>query len=136
MTRLVKCSQCSGRGWKIVTRRGHVAAAALGLATSSREECLYCEGGELLAEMFDWEIFIPVDGVDQLGPCGTSAWQATSMDALRAALRRMDPAAKPWGRIIHRFYDFGVLPDEWSRRGIFHATLDPAGSVRFERVGP
>lgn len=136
MTRLVKCSECGGRGWKIVTRRGQVAAVALGAATSSREDCLYCEGGQLLAEMFEWEVFVPVDGVDQLGPCGTSSGQATSMDRLREALRRIDPALKPWGRITHRVYDFGALPDDWSRRVVFRATLDPAGSVRFERVGP
>ncbi|MEU6409404.1 hypothetical protein [Microbispora sp. NPDC046933] len=134
MTTPVKCTACDGRGWKIVTRRGQVAAVALGLETSSREDCLYCDGGQVLVEMFEWEVFVTADGTDVLGPCGTSAGQATSMDELRTALRRMDPARQPWGRITHRVYDFGTVPDDWSRRIIFRATLDAAGQVRFERT--
>jgi hypothetical protein len=134
MTTPVKCTVCDGRGWKIVTRRGQVAAATLGLATSSREDCLYCDRGQMLVEMFEWEVFVTADGTDELGPCGTSSGQATSMDELRKALRRMDPARKPWGRITHRVYDFGTVPDDWSRRIIFRATLDAAGQVHFERA--
>ncbi|WP_405396254.1 hypothetical protein [Microbispora hainanensis] len=134
MTTPVKCTACDGRGWKIVTRRGQVAAVAFGMETSSREDCLYCDGGQVLVEMFEWEVFVTADGTDELGPCGTSAGQATSMDELRTALRRMDPARQPWGRITHRVYDFGTVPDDWSRRIIFRATLDAAGQVRFERT--
>ncbi|MEV7804498.1 hypothetical protein AB0O28_16275 [Microbispora sp. NPDC088329] len=134
MTTPVECTACDGRGWKIVTRRGQVAAVSLGLATSSREDCLYCDGGQVPVEMFEWEVFLTDNGTDELGPCGTSAGQATSMDELRKALRRMDPARQPWGRITHRVYDFGTVPDDWSRRIIFRATLDAAGQVRFERT--
>ncbi|MEV7012937.1 hypothetical protein [Streptosporangium sp. NPDC051022] len=83
--------------------------------------------------MFEWEVFLTA-GTDRLGPCGTSSWQASSMDALRMALRKLAPNTDAWGRITHRVYDFGLLPDDWSRRVIFRATVDPAGSVRFKRV--
>ncbi|MFI6989581.1 hypothetical protein [Nonomuraea wenchangensis] len=134
MTTPVKCTACDGRGWKMVTRRGRVTAAMLGEATSSQEDCLYCDGGQLLVEMFEWETFLTNAGTDELGPCGATSGQATSMDELRKALRQMDPAREPWGRITHRVYDFGTVPDDWSRRVIFRATLDLAGSVRFERT--
>ncbi|GLW10327.1 hypothetical protein Misp01_54550 [Microtetraspora sp. NBRC 13810] len=106
----------------------------LGEATSSQEDCVYCDGPDPVVEMFEWEVFVTIDGVDEIGPCGTSSGQATSMDALRMALRRTDLGGKPWGRITHRIYEFGTFPDDWSRRVIFHATLDPAGSVRFKRA--
>jgi hypothetical protein len=134
MTTPVKCTACGGRGWTIVTRRGHVAAALLGEATSSQEDCLYCGGPEPLIEMFDWEVFVTVDGVEQPGPCGTSSGQATSMDALRTALRGIEPEVAARGRVTHRVHDFGTVPDDWSRRVIFRATVDPAGSVRFKRA--
>ena len=38
------------------------------------------------------------------------------------------------GLITHKVYDFGMVADDWSRREIFRASLDLAGSVRFERV--
>ncbi|GAB3137657.1 hypothetical protein [Microbispora hainanensis] len=79
MTTPVKCTACDGRGWKKVTRRGQVAAVALGMETSSREDCLYCDGGQVLVEMFEWEVFVTADGTDELGPCGISAGQATSI---------------------------------------------------------
>ncbi|MEU4411393.1 hypothetical protein AB0F88_43410 [Streptosporangium sp. NPDC023963] len=132
MTTPVKCDECDGRGWKIVTRRGHVATSFLGGAVSSQEDCLYCDGPEPIVEMFEWEVFTS-EGVDRLGPCGTSSGQATSMDELRKALRRMEPQPALWGRITRRLYDFGMAPGDWSRQVIFHATVDLAGSVRFER---
>jgi hypothetical protein len=134
MTTPVKCAACDGRGWKIVTRRGHVTAATLGEAVSSQVDCVYCDGPDPIVEMFEWEVFITGDGVDEIGPCGISSGQATSMDALRTALRRMDRGGSPWGRITHRVYEFGAVPDDWSRRVIFKARLDPAGSVRLERA--
>ncbi|MBB2914816.1 hypothetical protein FHS43_006128 [Streptosporangium becharense] len=134
MTTPVKCEECDGRGWKIVTRRGCVAATVLRMETSSREDCLYCDGAEQVIEMFEWEVFLSANGTDQLGPCGTSSSQAASMDDLRMALRRLAANTGAWGRITHRLYDFGTVPDDWSRRVIFKATVDPAGSVRFERV--
>ncbi|SDR05745.1 hypothetical protein [Thermostaphylospora chromogena] len=134
MTSPVRCTACDGRGWKIVTRRGQVAATILGAAASSLEECLYCDGAESLVEMFEWEVFLTADGTEEFGPCGTTSNQATAMDELRKALRRADPARRPWGRITHRVYEFGAVPDDWSRRVIFRACLDGAGQVRFVRV--
>lgn len=134
MTTAVECSACNGRGWKIVTRRGRVAGALLGMLASSQEDCVYCEGAAPLVEMFDWEVFMGPDGVDAPGPCGTTSGQASSMDALRTALRQMDPRVQPRGRIMHRVHEFGVMPDDWSRRVIFRATVDPAGTVRFIRA--
>lgn len=117
-----------------MTRRGRVAAVVLQEAVSSVEDCLYCDGPEEVAEMFEWETFA-TEGTDDLRACGTSSGQATSMDMLRTALLRLDsPTA--WGRITHRVYDFGIVPDDWSRRVIFRATVDPSGSVRFERIAP
>ncbi|GGT08504.1 hypothetical protein GCM10010156_76870 [Planobispora rosea] len=130
----VKCTECDGRGWKIVTRRGCVAAMGLHMEQSSREDCLYCDGPEQLAEMFEWEVFLTSGGTEELGPCGTGPGQATSMDALRTALLRLETNVSAWGRIIHRVYDFGTLPDDWSRHVIFRTSVDPAGAVRFERV--
>ncbi|MEV4105546.1 hypothetical protein AB0J42_35335 [Nonomuraea sp. NPDC049649] len=134
MTTPVKCTACDGRGWKIVTRRGRVTATMMREATSSQEDCVYCDEGQLFVEMFEWETFLTGTGTDERGPCGASSGQATSMDELRKALRRMDPDSEPWGRITHRISDFSAFPDNSSRRVIFLATLDPAGSVRFERV--
>jgi hypothetical protein len=105
----------------------------LHMELSAREDCLYCEGTEQVVEMFEWEVFATA-GIDDLGSCGTSSGQAPSMDALRTALLRMAPNVTAWGRITHRVYDFGTVPDDWSRRVIFQATVDPAGSVRFKRV--
>ncbi|MEV4242555.1 hypothetical protein ACWDOR_12100 [Streptosporangium canum] len=136
MTTPVKCTECDGRGWKIVTRRGCVAAMGLHMELSAREDCLYCAGPEQVVEMFEWEVFTTSGGTDDLGPCGTSSGQAPSMDALRTALRQMAPNTGAWGRITHRVYDFGTVPDDWSRQVIFRATVDPAGSVRFTRTMP
>ncbi|MER5621093.1 hypothetical protein ABT061_08625 [Streptosporangium sp. NPDC002544] len=132
MTTPVKCTECDGRGWKIVTRRGCVAAMGLRLEFSAHEDCIYCGGTEQLVEMFEWEVFTTA-GTDNLGPCGTSSGQAPSMDALRMALRQMAPNTAVWGRITHRVRDFSAVQDDWSRQVLFHATVDPAGSVRFDR---
>ena len=134
MTEPVKCAECDGRGWKIVTRRGCIAAASMYMEQSAQEDCLFCEGQRQLVEMFEWEVFVTSEGTDQLGPCGISSGQATAMDTLRTTLARMSSNAAVWGRITHRIYDFGTMPDDWSRRVIFRAAVDPAGSVRFERV--
>ncbi|MER6178592.1 hypothetical protein [Streptosporangium sp. NPDC001681] len=133
MTTPVKCTECDGRGWKIVTRRGCVAAMGLHLELSAQEDCIYCGGTEQLVERFEWEVFITSGGTDELGPCGISSGQATAMDTLRTELRRMESPSTVWGRITHRVYDFGTVSDDWARRVIFHATVDLAGSVRFER---
>ncbi len=101
---------------------------------SAQEDCLFCERPRQLVEMFEWEVFVTSEGTDRLGPCGISSGQATAMDTLRTTLARMNSNAAVWGRITHRIYDFGTMPDDWSRRVIFRATVDPAGSVRFKRV--
>ncbi|GGQ05988.1 hypothetical protein GCM10010140_40450 [Streptosporangium pseudovulgare] len=134
MTTPVKCTECDGRGWKIVTRRGCVAASALQMEPSAREDCLYCDGPSHVVEMFEWEAFVTADSTEGLGPCGSSSSQAAAMDALRLALRKAGMPSAAWGRITHRVYDFCTMPDDWSRRVIFRATLDAAGSVRFERT--
>lgn len=108
----------------------------LHMELSAREDCLYCDGPEQLVEMFEWEVFTTSNGTDDLGPCGISSGQATAMDTLRTALRQMAPNTGAWGRITHRVYDFGKVPDDWSRQVIFRATVDPAGSVRFTRTLP
>ncbi|GAA2875286.1 hypothetical protein GCM10010517_36130 [Streptosporangium fragile] len=113
-----------------------MAAASLHMEASAREDCLYCDGAKQLVEMFEWEVFLTAGGTDELGPCGISSGQATAMDTLRTTLRRMAAEATVWGRITHRVYDFGTVPDDWSRRVIFKATMDPAGEVRFERIAP
>ncbi|MET9339348.1 hypothetical protein [Nonomuraea sp. NPDC003804] len=132
MTEPVRCSECNGRGWKIATRRGHVAASRLGLATSVRQDCLYCEGAGVPAERFEWEVFVGAKGGEALEASGTSPFQATAMDALRTAMR--DLPANAWGQIRHQVYDVGAVADDHSSRIIFRAFLDAAGSVRFERV--
>ncbi|MFG1708697.1 hypothetical protein ACFLIM_36420 [Nonomuraea sp. M3C6] len=135
MTTPVRCTECDGRGWKIVTRRGHVTASGLGLAASAQEECLYCPGpAETPQERFEWEVRIDSGQGEALGPCGSSAFQATAMDELRRALRGMPQEAAVRGSIAHKVFDFGAAADGWSSREIFRAFLDPAGSVRFERV--
>jgi hypothetical protein len=125
MTTQVSCTACSDRGWKIVTRRGHVAAARFGMAESARQQP---------EEMFEWEVFVTSGAGEELGPCGSSSFQATAMDALRTAMRRLPADACVRGLITHKVYDFGMVADDWSRREIFRASLDVAGSVRFERV--
>ncbi|MEV4108123.1 hypothetical protein [Nonomuraea sp. NPDC049695] len=135
MTTPVRCTECEGRGWKIVTRRGHVAASGLGLAASAQEDCLHCPGSaETPQERFEWEVRITSEQGDALGPCGSSAFQATAMDELRKAMRGMPGDASIRGSIVHKVFDFGAGADGWSSRHIFRAYLDPAGSVLFERV--
>lgn len=135
MTTPVRCTECDGRGWKIVTRRGHVTASGLGLAASAQEDCLYCVGpAETPREGFEWEIRIQADGGETPGPSGWSAFQATAMDELRTAMRGMPREAAICGIIRHKFYDFGAGENAWMQREIFRASVDPAGSVRFERV--
>ncbi|MEV4363289.1 hypothetical protein [Nonomuraea sp. NPDC049625] len=135
MTTPVRCTECEGRGWKIVTRRGHVAASGLGLAASAQEDCLHCPGpAETPQERFEWEVRISSEQGDALGPCGSSAFQATAMDELRKAMRGMPGDASIRGSIVHKVFDFGTGADGWSSRHIFRAYLDPAGSVLFERV--
>ncbi|MBB6346792.1 hypothetical protein FHU36_003301 [Nonomuraea muscovyensis] len=137
MTTPVRCEECDGRGWKIVTRRGHVAASKLGVVSSSTVECLYCDGAERDAaggEVFEWEVRVQSGRSDELGPCGTSPFQATAMDELRKAMRSMSGGTAVLGRITHTVYGLGAVPDGESRHEIFRAYLDPAGSVRFERV--
>ncbi|MFI9594553.1 hypothetical protein [Nonomuraea sp. NPDC052265] len=57
------------------------------------------------------------------------------MDELRKAMRGMSvDAGAVLGRIVHSVYGLGAVPDEATRREIFRAYLDGAGSVRFERV--
>ncbi|MEU8140696.1 hypothetical protein [Nonomuraea sp. NPDC048901] len=107
------------------------------MASSAKEDCLYCDGpgqGGVLGELFEWEVRISIGDGDELGPCGSSPFQATSMDALRTAMRGMPDGACVRGRIVHSVCDFGAAPDDRSRREIFRAYLDPAGMVRFERV--
>jgi|GEM_PF-607159 hypothetical protein len=136
MAEAVKCDACNGRGWKIVTRRGHVAASMLGAAQSSREDCLQCDGPSPVAERFEWEVLLPADdGGERLGPCGSTSGQATAMDELRKALRRIGPGQNARGRVVRRVFDFGVSIDDWRRDVIFEAVVDLAGSVRFTRVG-
>ncbi|MFB9630979.1 hypothetical protein [Nonomuraea helvata] len=135
MTTPVRCTECEGRGWKIVTRRGHVAASGLGLAASAQEDCLYCPGpAETPRERFEWEVRITSEQGNALGPCGSSAFQATAMDELRKAMRSMPGDASIRGSIVHKVFDFGAGADGWSSRHIFRAYLDPAGSVLFVRV--
>jgi hypothetical protein len=137
MTTPVRCTECDGRGWKIVTRRGHVAASTLGMASSAKEDCLYCDGadqGSALGELFEWEVHITAGHGEELGPCGATPFQATAMDELRKAMRGMPEGAAVRGRIVHSVYDIGAAPDDHSRREIFRASLDPAGMVRFTRV--
>ncbi|MFK4035602.1 hypothetical protein ACI2LC_07365 [Nonomuraea wenchangensis] len=135
MTTPVRCTECEGRGWKIVTRRGHVAASGLGLAASAQEDCLQCPGpAEAPQERFEWEVRITSEQGDALGPCGSSAFQATAMDELRKAMRGMPGDASIRGCIVHKVFDFGAGADGWSSRHIFRAYLDPAGSVLFQRV--
>ncbi|MEU0570312.1 hypothetical protein ABZ297_33680 [Nonomuraea sp. NPDC005983] len=135
MTTPVRCTECEGRGWKIVTRRGHVAASGLGLAASTQEDCLHCTGpAETPQERFEWEVRIASEQGEALGPCGSSAFQATAMDELRKAMRGMPGDASIRGSIVHKVFDFGAGADGWSSRHIFRAYLDPAGSVLFERV--
>ncbi|MFI6741882.1 hypothetical protein ACIBI9_54000 [Nonomuraea sp. NPDC050451] len=135
MTTPVRCTECEGRGWKIVTRRGHVAASGLGLAASAQEDCLHCPGpAETAQERFEWEVRITSEQGEALGPCGSSAFQATAMDELRKAMRGMPGDAAIRGSIVHKVFDFGAGADGWSSRHIFRAYVDPAGSVLFERV--
>ncbi|MEV0382768.1 hypothetical protein [Nonomuraea sp. NPDC050643] len=135
MTTPVRCTECDGRGWKIVTRRGHVTASGLGLAASAQEDCLYCPGpAETPQERFEWEVRVASEQGEALGPCGSSAFQATAMDELRKAMRGMPRDASIHGSIAHKVFDFGTATDGWASRDIFRAFLDPAGSVRFERV--
>ncbi|MFB9472232.1 hypothetical protein ACFFR3_22200 [Nonomuraea salmonea] len=135
MTTPVRCTECDGRGWKIVTRRGHVAATGLGLAASAQEDCLHCPGSaEAPQERFEWEVRIPSEQGDALGPCGSSAFQATAMDELRKAMRSMPGDVPVRGCIVHKVFDFGAGPDASSSRHVFRAYLDPAGSVLFERI--
>ncbi|YCK33219.1 hypothetical protein ACNF49_03665 [Actinomadura sp. ATCC 39365] len=57
------------------------------------------------------------------------------MDELRKAMRGMsEDAGAVLGRIVHSVYGLGAVRDETTRREIFRAYLDAAGSVRFERV--
>jgi hypothetical protein len=135
MTTPVRCTECDGRGWKIVTRRGHVAASALDLAASAQEDCLHCPTtAEVPQERFEWEVRVTSPQGETLGPCGSCGFQATAMDELRKAMKAMPPEVEFRGSIAHAVYDFGAGADCWSRREIFRASLDPAGSVRFERV--
>ncbi|MEU8109497.1 hypothetical protein AB0C18_37925 [Nonomuraea muscovyensis] len=135
MTTPVRCTECEGRGWKIVTRRGHVAASGLGLAASAQEDCLYCPGpAETPQERFEWEVRITSEQGDALGPCGSSAFQATAMDELRKAMRGLPCDGSIRGSIVHKVFDFGAGADGWSSRHIFRAYVDPAGSVLFERI--
>jgi hypothetical protein len=57
------------------------------------------------------------------------------MDELRKAMRdRSEDASAVLGRIVRSVYGLGAVPDEATRREVFRAYLDAAGSVRFERV--
>ncbi|NUW33862.1 hypothetical protein HTZ77_20845 [Nonomuraea sp. SMC257] len=138
MTTPVRCEECDGRGWKIVTRRGHVAASKLGVASSSTVECLFCDGAECGAaasgEVFEWEVRIQSGCSESLGSCGSSPFQATAMDELRKAMRGVAGDAAVCGRIVHSVYGLGGTADGESRHEVFRAYLDTAGSVRFERV--
>ncbi|WP_232320029.1 hypothetical protein [Herbidospora daliensis] len=135
MTTPVKCEACDGRGWKIVTRRGQATARLLGLETSAPEDCLFCDGPLQMSEMYEWEVFHSIGGTDRIGPCGTTSQQASSMDELRAALRQTPADVSVWGRIKRRAYRFGFVQDDRDCEVLFHATLDGAGQVRFERTG-
>ncbi|WP_250906659.1 hypothetical protein [Nonomuraea sp. NEAU-A123] len=137
MTTPVRCTECDGRGWKIVTRRGNVAAVVLGMASNAAVECPLCEGPERVCsegEVFEWEVRVGAGHGDELGASGSSSFQATAMDELRKAMRRMPEGASVRGRITHSVYGLGAVADEASRREVFRAHLDPAGTVRFERV--
>ncbi|MCF6470465.1 hypothetical protein FAF44_18990 [Nonomuraea sp. MG754425] len=108
------------------------------MAASAKEDCLFCGGldqGGALGELFEWEVRLTAGQGEELGPCGASPFQATAMDELRKAMRGMPQDAAARGRIVHSVHDFGAAPDDHSRREIFRASLDPAGMVRFERVG-
>ncbi|SEL57598.1 hypothetical protein [Nonomuraea pusilla] len=112
-----------------------MAASGLGLAASAQEDCLYCLGpAETPREGFEWAIRIRTEDGETPGPSGWSAFQPTAMDALRTAMRAMPRGLSVEGSIRHKFYDFGAGESAWAQREVFRAYLDPAGSVRFERV--
>jgi hypothetical protein len=135
MTTPVRCTECEGRGWKIVTRRGHVTASGLGLAASAQEDCLFCIGSpERQREGFSWTVRVLTKNSEVAGPSGWSGFQATAMDELRTAMRAMPRESSIRGSIRHTCYDFGAGENAQAHREIFRAYVDPAGSVRFERV--
>ncbi|MGW7483482.1 hypothetical protein ACWGH8_33415 [Nonomuraea muscovyensis] len=109
----------------------------LGVASSAQAECDHCDGAEHAppaGEVFEWEVRVGAGAADELEACGSSPFQATAMDELRKAMRGMPAGAPVHGRITLSVYGLGAVVDEASRRKVFRAYLDPAGSVRFERV--
>ncbi len=113
-----------------------MAAAGLGLAASAQEDCLHCDGPtETPQEGFEWEIRILGENGETPGLSGWTTFQATAMDELRTAMRSMERETPIKGIIRHRVYDFGVGGHTWTLREIFRAYVDPAGAVRFDRVG-
>jgi len=137
MTTPVRCTECDGRGWKIVTRRGNAAAVVLGMASSAVTECRRCDGPGRVCpegEVFEWEVRVSAGHGEELGACGSSPFQATAMDELRKAMRGMPAGPSVRGLIARSVYGPGAVQDTMSRCEVFRARLDPAGSVRFERV--
>ncbi|GAA0947028.1 hypothetical protein GCM10009560_63190 [Nonomuraea longicatena] len=116
---------------------GRVSAAALGAGESARKACLHCDGpgaDDAPAEQFEWEVLLHSDSGEKPVARGSSAFQSTAMDEVRAVMRCASSVSTVEGRILHKIYDLGRCADPYSSREVFRVFLDSAGSVRFERV--
>ncbi|RJL33088.1 hypothetical protein [Bailinhaonella thermotolerans] len=88
-------------------------------------------------EVYEWEVLVSRGpGPEELGPCGTSRFQAIAVAQVTGQLRDLPAGTRARARIRRRLFTFAVPPREEPTREILTAELGADGIVIWTQVPP